>query len=233
MFIHTLLSKKTLKKSTAMIAVSDFVKNKLVSNGLNPGNIHVIYNPTLIKSDIKTRPNAPCILYVGRLDLEKGVEFLLKAFRKICTSIEKVKLIILGRGRREKALRSLAKSLKIEEHVKFLSKVSNDQLLRLYESSTLVVVPSIWAEPFGIVVAEAIMCNRPVVASNVGGLSELVSSEVGVLVPPGDSESLAEGILSMISNRSSLDTSSLRQKFSSDYVASQYLTVIKSVSRKD
>lgn len=229
--IHTLFAKYAIRRANAIIAVSQFVKKTLVLNGFDPKRIHVVYNPIVVQDHIEAKsPNIPRILFVGRLEFEKGAEILLKAVPRICARIAPIEVVIVGRGREEARLRCLARGMQIEDCVEFLGKVSDDFLWHLYKSSTVVVVPSIWAEPFGRVAAEAILCGRPVVASNVGGISELVDERNGVLVAPRNSIALAKAIVSVILNRDLPHNHfEVRKTFSLDVISEQYLAVIKSV----
>jgi glycogen(starch) synthase len=87
------------------------------------------------------------------------------------------------------------RKLGVAEHVTFLDWVSPDRVLELMNKATLVIVPSRWPEPFGLVALEAAMMGRPVVASAVGGLPEIVEHGVsGLLVPPNDHEALAAAV---------------------------------------
>jgi glycosyltransferase involved in cell wall biosynthesis len=79
--------------------------------------------------------------------------------------------------------------------------LSHDEVLNLFRSARAVVVPSVWSEPFGIVVLEAMAAGRPVVAAASGGIPEVVTDGVtGLLVPPGDASALAHAIASILSD---------------------------------
>lgn len=232
--IHTLIAKSLLKTTNTVIAVSHFLKKVLVANRFDTRKIRVIYNPIILKNKIE-RPaciqaSPPTILYVGRLEFEKGVEFLLRAIPEVLMKVGEVELAIVGDGPLRTQLQLLARKLQIEYLVKFMGRVSEDLLMRLYQSCSVVVVPSIWAEPFGRVVAEAIMHKRPVVASDIGAVPELVSGKSGVLVPPRDVRAIADALISVIEKKAEYEFNPLiTRKFSQDIVVSKVLDIINSI----
>jgi len=227
-FIHAHIVKHLMKKADSIVAISSFVKKTLIKNGFDSRRIKVIYNPVMAENQSESlTKEVGTVLYVGRLDLEKGVEFLLKAMQNLKMTFGEVKLVIAGTGKQEDYLRTMAKDLGIKDRVEFLGLFSHETIKRLYESSAIVVVPSIWAEPFGRVVVEAMAHGRPVVASNVGGIPELISSENGILIPPGDSAALADALASLISGKHEFKSNSaVLEKFLPDRIASLMFNLI-------
>lgn len=135
----------------------------------------------------------PRLLCVGRLIPIKGHVVLLRAFAEARRELPDLELAIAGRGPLEPALKALARELKIDDAVHFLGHVSPIQ--SAIEAAAAIVVPSM-GEGFGMVALEAMERARPVIAADVGGLRELVrDGETGVLVPPGEAQSLAEAIV--------------------------------------
>jgi glycosyltransferase involved in cell wall biosynthesis len=96
----------------------------------------------------------------------------------------------------------MTRKLGIDSRVKWLGQKDHDEVLRLYSIMDVVVVPSLF-EGFGLTAAEAMACRRPVVASDVDGLSELIQSGAnGLLVPPGNPQALANAIVEFLLNPS-------------------------------
>jgi glycosyltransferase involved in cell wall biosynthesis len=149
-----------------------------------------------IEPDGEPKPYAepvPRLLCVGRLIPIKGHIVLLRAFAEARKRLPSLELDIAGRGPLEPALKALAAELGIQSSVHFLGHVSPIQAA--IERSAVVVVPSM-GEGFGMVALEAMERARPVIAANIGGLSELVrDGETGVLVPAGEAEPLTEAIV--------------------------------------
>lgn len=137
----------------------------------------------------------PRLLCVGRLIPIKGHLVLLRALAQARARVPDVILDVAGRGPLEPALRSYARELGLADAVRFLGFVSPVE--RAIEEAAIVVVPSI-GEGFGMVALEAMERSRPVIASAVGGLSEIVAdSETGVVVPPGDADALGDAIAAL------------------------------------
>lgn len=140
----------------------------------------------------------PKLLCVGRLIPIKGHLVLLRALAQARMRVPDITLDVAGRGPLEPALKSYARELGLDEAVHFLGFVSPVQ--RALEDAAIVVVPSI-GEGFGMVALEAMERGRPVVASAVGGLPEIVADgETGLVVPAGDAETLGEAIVALASD---------------------------------
>ena len=137
----------------------------------------------------------PRLLCVGRLIPIKGHLVLLRALAQARAQVPEVTLAIAGRGPLAPALRAYGRELGVEDAVRFLGFVSPVQAA--IEDAAVVVVPSL-GEGFGMVALEAMERARPVIASAVGGLPEIVADgETGLVVPPADAETLAEAIVSL------------------------------------
>ena len=144
-------------------------------------------------------PEDNIILFVGRLVYRKGLHVLVKALQRI--KGRDFKLYVVGGGYMEIPARMLAKAYGVEDKVEFLGVVPEDVKIELYRRAKIVVVPSILNESFGIVALEAMAAGRPVIASRVGGLEDVVvNGETGILVEPGSEEQLAEAIELLLSD---------------------------------
>ncbi|MDY6950058.1 MAG: glycosyltransferase family 4 protein [Thermodesulfobacteriota bacterium] len=189
------------QKRTHMIVASAFMGDTLVYNGFTEDRIHTIPYFTELPSlnDGWGTGKVPTILCLGRITKEKGMHYLLRAFMRIGP---KARLIIVGDGPALNDIKILATKLGIESRVSLPGWLSHEKLGRLYHDCTLVVVPSVWPEPFGIVGIEAMAHEKPVVAFDVGGVSQwLKHGKTGFLVPPCDEEGLAERIDHLLARR--------------------------------
>jgi len=138
---------------------------------------------------------SPHFLCIGRLIPIKGHVVLLRAFRAVLDVRPDARLDIAGRGVLEHGLKDLARELGLNGAVRFLGHVSPVQAA--IEQSTAVVVPSL-GEGFGMVAVEAMERARPVIAASIGGLEDLVrDGETGLLVRPGDADSLSAAMLAL------------------------------------
>jgi glycosyltransferase involved in cell wall biosynthesis len=140
----------------------------------------------------------PRLLCVGRLIPVKGHLVLLRALAQARLRVPGLVLDIAGQGPLEPALKSYARELGLGEAVRFLGFVTPVQTA--IEDAAIVVVPSL-GEGFGMVALEAMERARPVIASAVGGLPEIVADgETGLVVPSGDAEALAEAMVALASD---------------------------------
>lgn len=144
----------------------------------------------------------PTIVTAGRLVPEKGIDILLRAFATVVARIPQARLEIAGDGPAREALHSLAAALGLIDRVSFRGHLSHADTLTLVRGAWACCVPSVWAEPFGMVAAEAQMQGVPVVASRAGGLAEIVRDGItGRLVEPGDVAALAAALVRILADR--------------------------------
>ena len=138
-------------------------------------------------------PEEKIVLFVGRLVYEKGIHILINAVPKVLDKVN-AKFIIVGTGYMKEQLLNIVRSVGLEHKVLFEGFVDEPSLLKLQQCADVSVVPSLF-EPFGIVALEAMAAKSPVVASDTGGLSEIIQHDVtGVKVYPNNPDSLAWGI---------------------------------------
>lgn len=183
-----------------VIAPSKFVMDMHVDNDLF-NNSEKIILPHGIKIDAKSDKIYPLndgcinILYVGGLDLHKGVEILIKSFMQV--SHENLRLNIVGRGTEKKQLENLARN---DERISFCGRISDDRLKHFYEKSNFLVIPSIWYETFGLVILESFSHGTPVIGSRIGAIPELIKEGYnGYLFEPKDEEKLKHIICNLSS----------------------------------
>jgi glycosyltransferase involved in cell wall biosynthesis len=167
-----------------------------------PGNVpvEVIPNGVMPRASRPPLREPPTIAFAGRLAHEKGVDILLDAFKLVLQYLPQTRLIIAGDGPESGRLRGLAKHL--DPKIDFLGHQSRETVERLFDAAWVQVVPSRGVEAFGNTAAEAMMRGTAVVVSAKGGLTEYVQHKhTGLLVPPGDSDSLSKALLQVVSNR--------------------------------
>jgi len=146
-------------------------------------------------------PHEKIIFFVGRLVIEKGVQVLLEAMPRILSACPEAKLVIAGKGPMEGQLKSRARELGVSHKVYFAGYIDDRIRNQLYRSASVAVFPSLY-EPFGIVALEAMAAGTPVVASDTGGLTEIITHAVdGMRAFPGNSGSLADNILAVLRDR--------------------------------
>lgn len=195
---------KLLRRSTQIVAVSNSVMNSALKTLPDIKNkIIRIYNgvPTPQVSPDILNFSTPKILCIGRMVKEKGFDIMLEAFRTILQKHPQARLILAGDGPVKKELETLATEYGIFDNVSFLGWVSPERVPTLINRSTIVVVPSRWEEPFGLVAIEAALLQRPVIASKVGGLKEIVQdNSTGLFFNKENSNELAQKVSFLLSN---------------------------------
>ena len=182
-----------MSKFSRLVVISQFMKSRLVANGI-PAEKIVVDPPKIRTGSPFPVPCSPFpvphidLLYAGQLIRGKGVQLLLAAIARMksrCT------LDIVGTGNMEAKLKAIAGQLGISDRVRFNGFQDNPQ--DWMRAAKCVVVPSFWQEPYGLVAAEAVALGRPVVAFAVGGLPEACGGKA-TLVPPGDVDALAKAL---------------------------------------
>ncbi|HWO41241.1 MAG TPA: glycosyltransferase family 4 protein [Candidatus Eisenbacteria bacterium] len=183
-----------------VVANSEWIKQTLEANGF--GSVEVVWNGVPVRAARPPLAFPPTAAFGGRLVREKGVDLLLHAFAKITDRVPQAKLIIAGDGPERATLQALARRLGLDSRVSWLGHLTQHEMEQRFSQAWVQVVPSLWAEPFGIVAAEAMMRGTAVIASNSGGLAEIVrDGETGFLVPPGDIEALAGRLTQILQDR--------------------------------
>lgn len=144
----------------------------------------------------------PVLLCVGRVAHEKGFDIGMEAFARLLGKGKAARLIVAGDGAERGQLERRAAELGLGERVSFLGWVPPDRVYELMRGASIVVMPSRWREPFGLVALQAAQVGVACVASAVGGIPEIVQHrETGLLVEPNDPVALAEALDELISDR--------------------------------
>lgn len=179
-----------IKSFDRIVCVSEFVGDDLEDRGFPEHKLVAIPNGVEIPEDVGTENDY--MLFLGRLVSTKGLGYLMRAMRRVIDDGYRIELKIAGAGPEENKLRSLVESLGLQGRVHILGRVSEERKHRLLRDCRLFVFPSTY-ESYGIAAAEAMSYGKPVIASDVGGLPEVVG-EGGVLVPPKNPQQLAVAI---------------------------------------
>lgn len=178
------------KRVDYKIAVSQKVANIFRVNGIPPSK--VIHNPVIV--DLKPTKRTNDIIYIGRFSRGKGIDLYFDLIPQIAEALPQAQFKLIGSGYLKDELeKRLPTSLKSK--VVFTGQLDHDEVLKITAAAALVVVPSVWPEPLPRSAIEAILSQTPVVATDVGGIEEIiVKDRYGILADP-TSESLKAAII--------------------------------------
>ena len=170
------------EQADILIAVSNFVKNRLINDyKVDPNKIRVIHNggisdlkPSLISNN-SILPNSKIVLFAGRMTLQKGPRHFLIAAKKVLEYNPDVSFVMIGSGDMLSEIIEFAVELGISKNVFFHGQYSRDEANRFFERADVFVMPSV-SEPFGIVSIEAIAKGTPSIISKQSGISEVLQN---------------------------------------------------------
>ncbi len=219
-FLKRPIIKLGLRRANAIITNSEFVKRSVVRMGVDPSKVWAIWNVVDLDSfhpkvsgagvarEFGIGDEAPLLVTVGRINRQKGQRDLAEALVDVKREVPDVRALMVGWA--DPARRPSGKT-HFEELQEFCAQHDlDDQVVfaeprtdvpRVFAAADIVVVPSSWEEPFGLVVVEAMASGKPVIATGSGGIPELITEDTGILVPRGNSRALAEAIVRLLKNR--------------------------------
>ncbi len=183
-----------------IVAVSHAVQRRLLAEGIEP--VEVIWNGVPAAARRAPLSGPPTVAFAGRLVPEKGADVLIRAWAGVAAQFGEARLLVAGDGPQRPGLEKLVADRGLSSHVTLLGHLPRAEVERRFAAAWVQAVPSRWDEPFGIVAAEAMMRGTAVVASDAGGLAEIVRHDrTGLLVPPGDADALAEALIRLLRDR--------------------------------
>ncbi len=186
---------QALRRADLAVAYSSAVDRHLAANGVTRRAVVPLFT-TLTARPGSGHATRRRVVFAGRLVKPKGVDVLIRAAREV-----DAELVICGDGRRAGALRELARHLGVQQRVSFKGWLAADELAEELANASVVAIPSLWPEPFGLVGIEALAAGRPVVASATGGVRDwLEDGRTGVLVRPGDPGDLARALEELLND---------------------------------
>lgn len=187
---------RTYRLASRIVCVSEATRRALIDDyGISPDKLDTVYNA--VPADKPPHPahkEPQTVVYVGRLDRRKGIEFLIRSMPLVRERHPDVLLLVAGKGPYLERMKALAAKLDLGRNVRFLGFVPDAERESLYRRAQCSVVPSRF-EGFGITVIEALAAGTRVVGTDVDGISEILGSgDFGRLAPYGDCRALADAI---------------------------------------
>lgn len=190
----------SLRTAPLLFAGSRYVRGRLVKHGVNARRIILAPYFAAVPETARfsPQPDAGTLLYVGRIVPEKGLGHLLGAMQQVSAD---ARLIVNGDGPARHDMEALAQRLGLRDRVEFIGWTPREELLACYREAAVVVMPSVWPEPFGLAGIEAMAYGKPVVAFRAGATPEwLAHGETGFLVERGDIDGLAWRIRELLAD---------------------------------
>jgi glycosyltransferase involved in cell wall biosynthesis len=203
---------EALSRSDINIVKSRELKYKITELGISGDKTHVIHNGVdqekfkhidkiNTRKELSLELNKRYVLFVGNFQIEKGLEYLIRAAKLIDDN--SVHILIIGSGPLETQLHSLVKELGVSQKITFLGRVEHDLIPKYMGGVDLLCLPSL-REGCPNVVLESLSCGTPVVASNVGAVPDIITqSHYGTIVQTQDPKAIAAAITKLLANKTS------------------------------
>ncbi len=192
--LYTHQSNKTWDNQIdAFISLSDFNRNKFIQFGLTPEKVFRKPNFYFNPPDPSYSHNGYAI-FVGRLSVEKGIDILLNACNNIknLNDNKKIFIKIVGDGPQNINLKKRINNERIDS-IELIGRKINFETIKIIKKAKFIIMPSLWYEGFPMVLGEAYACGKPVIASRLGAMAELVEDgKTGLLFEPGNAKDLAD-----------------------------------------
>jgi glycosyltransferase involved in cell wall biosynthesis len=224
-------------KFNKIITVSHATKNSLVNDfGVDASKIEILYNGVDIKKYDSVTVDGTVenqIIFIGRFAPHKHVDHLIRSVHEIKKVIPSIQLLIIGKGEEKDALIDLTNQLNLEDNVTFKQNLSDEELIQSIKESEILVLPST-REGFGMVLAEANACYKPVITYASGGTVEVVQDGYnGFLIQSEDTQCLTNKIRELLENKDLQENYGLNgrrkveQDFDWDKIVNQYIIILK------
>lgn len=205
----------------------------VIPNAVDVHRFHPDLDGREVRARLKLHPDRPVVLLVGRIVPHKGVEHFIEAAR----SLPGVELLVAGEGSSLESMEHLARSLGVQDRIRFLGRVSQENLPKLYAACDVFVLPSVSRlEAFGIVALEAMASAKPVVVADIPGVREVIDDgRDGLLADPVNPQDLAAKIERLLADPALRAEMGKRGRekvlasFTQERVADQVLEVYRSV----
>jgi glycosyltransferase involved in cell wall biosynthesis len=240
--IYELFQVYSFKKASILIAVSEETKNLYLKRYpwikekiiMIPVGIDIEKFKPMNKMKVREKygfsKSDKIIMYVGRLEKEKSLDSLLKAFKDVKTKVENVKLILVGDGREKEYLENVAKELKLKE-VRFMGALEHDRIPEIMNCADLFILTSLY-EGSPTVVKEALACGIPVVSTDVGDARDyVIDNKTGYLIKNHDYENISKLLIRCLEKGENMKENCVKiaQKYSWDKIAERTMEVYRNV----
>lgn len=202
------IGRQVLKEADKIVVVSNATGDYVLSLGADPEKIRVLHNGvdvnrfrplTGVKDEMRKKlgisKDSSIVLTVRRLVYKNGIDTLIESAKKAIKKNPRLVFLVVGKGPDFEKVKEKIEQLGIGKNFRLTGFISDEDLPFYYNTADFFVLPSKSGEGLPLVALEAMACGVPVIATNVGGTSEIMIEGSGKLVPPSNPDSLAEAIL--------------------------------------
>lgn len=238
--MSAMYTRTVLRETDFLVTVSEDLRQKALQMGATADRSRAVVNGcdlsvfqvrdrTEARSQLKLDTDAHIVLYIGRMDLRKGLRELVEASSQVHTRHPKLRVYMVGEGPDRPQISQIIESAGARDSVHLMSPCAPDEVATWMAAADVVTLPS-YMEGCPNVVLEALACGRPVVATRVGGIPEIMSDACGRLIPPRDTRALAEALDAALST--TWDAASISAHWSRSWhaVARELMDIFESVS---
>jgi len=230
------LARFVFARARAITCGSNYLRDQLLSLGVvDASRVHVVPMPVspVFSSQYSVASSQYSVLTVARLTQQKSIDTLIEAIALVPTA----RLKIIGEGPARASLEQQTRALNLQDRVEFLGALPQTELPQHYAACAAFVLPSI-REGMGLVLAEALLCGAPVIATNSGGVTDIVrDGETGLLVPERDARALANAIEKILNDRAlaqrlaQAGAKFVRAHYTAERVAAQFAEIYWTLAR--
>ena len=202
------IGKQVLKEADKIVVVSNATGNYVLSLGADPEKICVLHNGVDVnrfrplngvkdemRKNLGISKDSSVVLTVRRLVYKNGIDTLIESAKKAIKKNPRLFFLVIGKGPDFEKVKERIEQLGMQENFRLTGFISDEGLPFYYNIADFFVLPSKSGEGLPLVALEAKACGVPVIATNVGGISEVIKEDYGKLVPPNSPDSLAKAIL--------------------------------------
>jgi glycosyltransferase involved in cell wall biosynthesis len=237
--ISARFTRTVLRESDFLVTVSSDLREKGVAMGASKDKSRTIVNGCDLsvfhvgdrhdaRRELGVDPDAEAVVYIGRMDVKKGLRELVEAAASLHAARPRLQVYLVGSGPDRSIIQTAIEGANATGYIYILPACDFDEVAVWMTAADLVTLPS-YMEGCPKVVLEAQACGRPVVATHVGGIPEIMSPSSGMLVPPRDAAALARALASVLDQPWDADAISAERSRSWETVSDELFSVFESV----
>jgi len=238
--LSAMYTREVLREADFLVTVSDDLRQRALTMGADPERSCAVVNGCDLsvfhvadrseaRRHLKLDPDAQMVVYIGRMDLRKGLRELVEASVKLHTRRPTLQVYMVGEGAGRPQVASAIEAAGAASYIHMLPACAPDDVAVWMAAADVVTLPS-YMEGCPNVILEALACGRPVVATRVGGIPEIMSDACGQLIPPRDAAALAEALDSVLARNWVAAAISAHWSRSWNTVAAELLDIFESLT---